>query len=276
MMQVAAMTAGILKILRRHPLATYFALAYIWTCICWWSVVANSDGQFSLPISNEALATVGQFGPFAAAVFVTFVTQGRDGLREFASRFLRWRAQPIWLVVALFLLPGTMLVAICIYASFDGSIESLRFCDNWTTLPLHFVYLLLLGGPLGEEPGWRGFALPRLQDRFGPWVGSLWLGLLHAGWHLPLWWMRRPPCPFWMYVIGVIFVTYLFTWLFNHTMRSVLYSLIFHTSLSIASVRFPDVPAYHLWIVVLLVVVLIVAFCDRRLGQHSRELANGD
>jgi hypothetical protein len=82
--------------------------------------------------------------------------------------------------------------------------------------------------------------------------------------------MGQPPCPFWMYLIGVVFVTFLFTWLFNHTDGSVLYSLIFHTSLSIASMRLPEAPAYHLWIIVLLIVVATVWLCDRSLRAQPK------
>jgi uncharacterized protein len=257
--------------MRHFPLTIYFVLAYAWTWTCWWSVVANLNGRAWLPIGDETLKTAGQFGPFAAAVLVIAVTQGRSGLRDFFGRFVRWRANPIWLAVALLLLPSTMLIAI--YWSYaTGSDARLQFRGTWSTVPLHFVYLLVLGGPLGEEPGWRGFALPRLQDRYGAVIGSVWLGVLHAGWHLPLWWMGRPPCPFWMYLIGVMLVSFLFTWLFNHTNGSVLYSLIFHASLSIASIRLPEAPAYHLWIVVLLIVVAVVLLSDRRLG-HYREMS---
>ena len=260
--------------LRRHPLATYFALAFGWTWLCWWSVVASSKGGLSLPVSPELLSTLGQFGPFAAALFVTGVAERGNGLNRFASQFVRWRTSPVWLAVAIFLLPATMLTAIYLFAFLDGPTTALQFRGDWSTLPLSFIYLMLLGGPLGEEPGWRGFALPKLQAGLGPWLASFWLGLMHAGWHLPLWWMYPPPCPFRMYVIGVVLLSFLFTWLFNHTGGSLLYALLFHTSLSIASVRLPEVPAYHLWIVVLIPVVLTVFAFERRLGLRPSDTTN--
>jgi hypothetical protein len=66
-------------------------------------------------------------------------------------------------------------------------------------------------------------------------------------------------------------MTFLFTWLFNHTRGSVLYSLIFHNSMSIASVRLPEVPAYHVWVLCLLSVVLVILFYDRQFGQSDDE-----
>jgi membrane protease YdiL (CAAX protease family) len=262
---------SVLGLFRRFPLASFFVLAYAWTWLCWWPIAAASAARVSLPISRECLATLGQFGPFVAALVVTYASSSREGLCKFLSRFVRWRASPAWLAVSLLLLPATMLAAILLYASFQGAVPTLQFRETWTTLPAHFLYTLLLCGPLGEEPGWRGFALPRLQAKYGSAAASIWLGLLWAGWHLPLWWMYPPPCPYPLYVAGAVLVTFLFTWLFNHTRGSVLYSLFFHASLSTASVRLPDVPAYHVWVLVLLALGLVILLGDRRLGQLRDE-----
>ena len=81
------------------------------------------------------------------------------------------------MVLSVIFLPGVL-------ASFKG----LASVAPLPTLGL-FVYIFFLGGPLGEEPGWRGFALPRLQRRYGPLVGSLILGPIWAFWHLPIFWI---------------------------------------------------------------------------------------
>jgi len=257
---------GASNLLRRFPLASFFAVAYAWTWICWWLVAAAAAGHVALPVPGEALATVGQFGPFAAALAVAAFTQGRQGLGELLGRLVCWRARPVWLAVSLLLLPATMYGAIVLYARFHALDQPLSFRGTLGTLPAQFVYSLLLGGPLGEEPGWRAFALPRLQARYGPVGASFWLGLLWAGWHWPLWFIYSAPCPFPLYVAGAILMTILFTWLFNHTHGSVLYSLLFHASMTTASVRLPEAPAYQYWVACLLVVVLGILVCDRRLG----------
>jgi membrane protease YdiL (CAAX protease family) len=226
-----------------------------------------------LPLSADTVATVGQFGPFAAGLAVAWATGGGKGVRDLLARLVRWRAHPAWLAVSLLLLPATMLAAIVFYSQIHGTTGSLASRGAWSTLPVHFVYTLLLAGPLGEEPGWRGFALPRLAARHGPVRASLWLGLLWAGWHLPLWFIYPAPCPFPLYAIGAVLMTMLFTWLYNHTGGSVLYSLIFHASMSSASTRLPEVPAYHYWVAILAAIVLGVLAYDRRLGhvptQHA-------
>lgn len=253
--------------IRQYPLPSYFVLAYAWTWLCWWSAYTVSIGRISLPISRDSLATLGQFGPFFAALVVTAATGGRQGLRSFFARFVRWRARPVWVLVSLLLLPTLMMTAILLYAFTAGTLSSLQFRDTWTTLPAHFVYSLIFAGALGEEPGWRGFALPRMQARYGSLTASIVLGLLWAGWHLPLWWLNPAPMPYPIYVVALTLSTFLFTWLFNHTHGSVFYALLFHASISTASVRLPDVPAHYPWVACLFVTVLIILLFDRRLGS---------
>src|SRR5687767_4354631 len=120
---------NVLNLLRRYPLTSFFVLAYAWTWLCWWSVFAASSGRMALPMPSEWLAICGQFGPFAAAMILTWVASGRDGFGEFFARLVQWRSHPIWLAVSFLLLPATMLIAILLFASADGSVATLRFRD---------------------------------------------------------------------------------------------------------------------------------------------------
>lgn len=262
------MAGTILGGLRRFPLASFFLIAYAWTWCCWGAIYAGSSAHLPLSLPKDTLATLGQFGPCIAALLVTAGTSGRDGLRELGARLVRWRrVGRIWLGVSLLLLPATMLEAILLHALFHPAITPLRFYGAWQTLPVSFLYTLLLCGPLGEEPGWRGFALPRLQAKYRPALATLLLGLLEACWHLPLWWIYPAPCPFPMFLVGAMLLAFLFTWLFNHTQGSLLFSLLFHASLNTASVRLPAAPAYAFWVWCLLAVVLGILLYDRWLGQ---------
>jgi membrane protease YdiL (CAAX protease family) len=100
-----------------------------------------------------------------------------------------------------------------------------------------FIYpALLVGGPLGEEPGWRGFAFPRLQRQYGPLVGTLILGPVWAFWHVPIWltaWRVAEMQNIYNVILFVLFIslwTFVFTWVFNNTRGSVLVAILVHAS----------------------------------------------
>jgi membrane protease YdiL (CAAX protease family) len=100
-----------------------------------------------------------------------------------------------------------------------------------------FVFVFFLGGPLGEEPGWRGFALPRLQRLHGPLLGSLILGPLWALWHLPLFFVpawETPPTilNIVLYVIAATAFTIIMTWVFNNTKGSLLIAILLHAAVN--------------------------------------------
>jgi membrane protease YdiL (CAAX protease family) len=92
---------------------------------------------------------------------------------------------------------------------------------------------------IAEEPGWRGFALPRLQQRYGPIVGSLILGLLHGLWHIPaIMTIMVGPLPLANYapfMLTAIMITMLYTWIYNHTRGSVLIAMLVHAASNAAA-----------------------------------------
>jgi membrane protease YdiL (CAAX protease family) len=104
---------------------------------------------------------------------------------------------------------------------------------------------LVIGGPLGEEFGWRGYALPALLDRHGPITSSLILGFIHAFWHLPIWFVigeGSRDMPFWLFTINVVSQTPIYTWLYLSGKRSVWPVIIFHTTQNIVFFQVFSVP----------------------------------
>jgi uncharacterized protein len=175
-----------------------------------------------------------------------------------------------------------------------GALASFQGLATLSPLPLLvlFVYVFFLGGPLGEEPGWRGFALPRLQRRYGPLVGSLILGPIWAFWHLPLFWApawNLPPTilNIVMFVIAATAFTIVMTWVFNNTKGSLLIAVLVHTSfdmvLAILNGLFPVpiVNDYGSNVPVLIglgvLALVLVALTRGRLGyQHYRHEVEPD
>ena len=201
--------------LRRHPLIAYFALTYVLT----WSLVPL--GGFFTP------------GPLLAAVIVTAVTQGRPGFRRLWSRLVRWRVSWVWYVAAVGVPLGVHALTIAANLGLGAGAPSLAQLSPASAVLLVFALRLVnpLDGPLGEEPGWRGFAQPGLQRSRTPFRATVVLGVLVAGWHLPLWLLPEfgaGPTDIVSDSLGSFAITFWYAWLFNRANGSVLLTLVAH------------------------------------------------
>ncbi len=190
--QAAPEPGGLIAFVRRHPLFSYFFIAYLLSWLGWVPVALSQTGLGLLPFRfpgppGTNLGLVGGFlGPIGAGFLCTALVSGKAGLRQFLRRFILWRVGIQWYVFAVFACP--ILIMLGIFATAPGAL--MAFIPSMLpTVLLIFVGLLIAGmfvSSLVEEPGWRGFALPRLQERYGPLTGSLILGLCWGLWHLPL------------------------------------------------------------------------------------------
>ena len=144
------------------------------------------------------------------------------------QRALRWRVGFLWWAVALFFTGLIVLLAIAINAVLGGGLPSFAFFrQEWHLIPVYFL-ITMIGGPLGEELGWRGFALPNLQRKWGPMVASIIIGIVWALWHLPLFFQPESVhaqiglelLP--VYVVGEIVLAIIITWVYNKTGSSLL------------------------------------------------------
>ena len=173
------------------------------------------------------------FGPTVAALVMTAVTDGGPGVVRLLRRYIQWRTRLVWYLFVLIGIPVIIVLGTIVVPgageSFQPIIGTLLIAYPWA-----FVLTFFLGGPLGEEPGWRGFALPRLQKRNGPLWGSLVLGLLWAGWHFPLFftgvWTPPTLANMVMFTLMITALTVIMTWVFNHTGGSLLIMMLMHAS----------------------------------------------
>ena len=211
-----------MSLVKRHPIITFFVLAY---AISWVGWPLYAAGVWPIPF----LAS----GPLLAALIVIPITQGRSGLRELGLRMIRWRVRWYWYAVALGLPLGVELVSVALNVAFGASAPSLAQVGPFTILMVFAVRLIdPLDGPLGEEPGWRGFALPGLQASRSPLVATLILALLVTIWHVPLFFLEGGLQPSVIVggTLGPLAFTFVATWLFNHTGGSVLMTIVMHAA----------------------------------------------
>jgi hypothetical protein len=131
----------------------------------------------------------------------------------------------------------------------------------WVFLPFVFLQQVTIGSAMGEELGWRGYALPQLQARYSALYASIILGLLWGIWHLPLYWTagnaRTTMSVGWL-LAGLVLEAILYTWVFNHTKGSLLLALLFHASTAVTSLFLASSIVPWVGFVVTLVVVIIV------------------
>jgi membrane protease YdiL (CAAX protease family) len=231
-------------LIARNPLVSFFTLAFALSWIAWTPYVLGKTGlgvepDFDFP---EILGTTqllgvlpgAYLGPILAAFVVTAAAEGRPGLRRWAGRLLKWNVNWRWYAGAILGVPAALVVT------------SLALNGGEIHLPSSMVFVALVPGlvlqlvttGLAEEPGWRDFALPHLQPRFGPLRGTLILGPLWGLWHLPLFfseWGRWPDVTVWTIVEFVATTTLfsiLMTWVFNRSGQSLPIAMLVHTSVN--------------------------------------------
>ncbi len=228
--------ARLAEMLRARPLVWFFVLSYGVTWLLWAPLVFAGVPAFSETTHTPswyALPAVA-IGVTGTAFFMTAVTQGRAGVQRLLRRLTQWRVAPVWFAVAILLVPVGQVLVTAALVSPDAlrALTPSALAIYPTSYLAHFVF-----GPLFEESGWRGFALPRMQHRFGPVRATLLLGLLWSGWHFFLY------APSWfaggavngvvgvgIFVVFTTSISFLFTWLSNNTGASLLLAILLHGS----------------------------------------------
>ena len=249
--QPAAPHRGIRALLARHPLVSFFVLAFAGTWLTELPYVLSEDGSGLLPFSSPLLIWTSPLtifmGPFLAAFVMTGAIEGREGVGRFLRRFVLWRVGFRWYLFTFVGVPVIAVLSVVVIPGVLGSFQGLGALAPLSLLGI-FVYVLFLGGALGEEPGWRGFALPRLQSVHGPLLGTLILGPLWALWHLPLFftpWNELTAFNVVVFVLATTCLAIMYTWVFNNTKGSVLIAILLHASFnaSVTGILAPLFPA---------------------------------
>jgi membrane protease YdiL (CAAX protease family) len=278
---------------------SYFVIAFAGTWLTILPLLLGMDGLGLLPYrfgdAGILFALLSTFtGPLLAAYLVTAVTSGRAGVRALRRRYIQWRVGVLWYIIALF---GYFLIWLAGYSVWlNGAPLTALLAQPALILSAYLApFTLLLVLAFGEETGWRGYALPRLQQRYGPMRGTLILATLHGLWHIPA--LLVPgfisggtfSLPFIVGWIGtVVAATFLYTWIFNHTAGSLLIAIIVHAgsnaSSSLLSALVPKDPALSGWqaaiyqsqwnlanlIPFAVAAVLLIAVTRGRLGYNAK------
>jgi membrane protease YdiL (CAAX protease family) len=208
--------ARIAALLRKYPLTAFFTLTL---AVTWLAFIPYYHSTDSIPWFT--------FGPMVAGITMAAVTGGFSQVKSLLAATFRWKVNPIWYVAAIGLPFVSQFLSVLLNPLFGSALPA------WGNIPpvmeiIPMVALLLVfSGPIGEEIGWRGFALPRLLEKYSALSASLILGSVWAIWHLPLILVGD----FTAYgALMPVIAAIVFTWVFQNSRGSVLLAILMHAS----------------------------------------------
>jgi CAAX protease family protein len=261
--------------MKRYPLVAFVAITFLVSWVAW------------LASSSKQAFMIGALAPGIAAMVTVGLGGGIRALQQLFERFLIWRVHVICYLAAVLMPAAVSLLATAVHMMFGGDAPDFRappvtgvklagYLQGWSPpaliLPL-FIQHILYGTAIAEELGWRGLALPRLQQRYNSFVASVILGCLWALWVLPFYWTHD-----WLSnygrgfaLLAIIPGAILSTWIYNISGGSLLLCVIFNISLKITDLVLAAPPTHPLvgvcayW----MAAGLILSFTGVHLGATS-------
>ena len=206
-------------------LVLYFALTFVIT----WGILIPVLS--AVPEHSQTLFFIpAAFGPFLSAVITIWISKGRAELRHWLRKVFRLGIPVILYLAGAFFLP--FVIGGLHYGLYRvlGGEPDFSTAQSWYLYPVNLLLVaLLLGG--NEEPGWRGFALPALLERFHPLLAAIVLGVIHSAWHLPL--LSQYGTTFGWYLFNVIPLTVVLNWFYLKSRKSVIPVMLLHASTNV-------------------------------------------
>ncbi|WP_197431237.1 CPBP family intramembrane glutamic endopeptidase [Halorubrum sp. CBA1125] len=225
---------------REHPVAAFFVGAYAYT----WLITAPA-AFMQESWTPWILIYIGSFGPPVSAAVVTWLRG--DDVRAWARQIFRWRVGWPWWVAAFGIPIAIIGVTAVVLAAIGGPVDLDQPTQSPVLIAIVFLFGLTVSGGLNEEPGWRGFAQPYLNDRYSALTASLIIGVVWAGWHLPYFLIPITPHSGFTLVnqigwfVGIILLSVILAWAYNGT-GSVLIVMVLHAMANTADILLPLAP----------------------------------
>jgi uncharacterized protein len=261
---------------QKHSLLGYFLLAYAisWSIGIPLALIAQKKVTWQIPYAVHYLYA---YGPLLSALIMTGLTKGRAGIADLFKRLTNWRMQPGWWLIALSPLAGYAVVVL-ILRLIQGNWVDLGLLGQVNFLPnlgVGALFLWIFTYGIGEEVGWRGFALPRLQQKMNALPATLMLGILWALWHLPVFFYLFDPAIAIGWFFGLMCGAVLLTWLYNSTNGSLLAVVLWHGTFNFitASAAGEGLGAAIMSALVMAwAIVLIFVYKPANLSRHEKQM----
>jgi membrane protease YdiL (CAAX protease family) len=275
------MISSISSWVKKHSLATYFLLA---TAVSWAveiPLALKAQGLVEVP-APYAVHYLAAYGPLLSAIIVTGLTDGAAGLRDLGGRMLKWRVKPAWWLVAV--------APLWVYALLTGlfwaaggqwlNLDLLGQIDFLPDLGLAALLLWILTFGIGEETGWRGYALPRLQKGRSALSATVILWAFWALWHLPMFFYSYDAGILPGFLLGLLAGAITFTWLYNSTGGSILLIAVWHgafnSTTGCTACKAEATAAILSMLVMIWAVVIVILFKPATLSPSDKQVIQGN
>lgn len=219
-----------------RELILFFTTAFIISWILWIAAFIIEYYAINSPISADMLIRAGSFGPSVSGLILAYKSGGKKEVCALLKSVKNINIKPQWMMFAFLAMPAVSAISCLIYSSIGGDVPQTQF-KIWQ-LPIAFLYIVLFMGPLGEEIGWRGFALGRMLNKFTPFKPAVIIGVIWTIWHLPLFFITGTTqnilagfgiiAAFLCYMVYTVMISVLITLLYVKSSGSLFVSILFH------------------------------------------------
>ncbi|MHA1355612.1 MAG: CPBP family intramembrane glutamic endopeptidase [Candidatus Heimdallarchaeota archaeon] len=282
----------------KNELIWYFIATLVWMFTFLIPSVLNSQGVILLPEwSTAVLGGFAIFGPTIIAIIFTRVNEGNKGVIELLKKGIKTKFKKKWLIPTFLISPILAGIAFGISILAFGYTLEENYYNIGSIIGVVFI-AFFIGGPLAEEFGWRGYALEKLQEKFGAFSSSLILGIIWSIWHLPLHFILSTTqyyIPIWAFFLITTTQSVIYTWLYNNTNGSVLVVILFHWISNIAGALLPYwqlgfingqtpngtyIPTYGMFIgfgiTLIFVIVIATMYGPKKLMKNRANVIKGE
>lgn len=229
------------EFLKRHSLIIGIILMFLLT----WPIDLSNSGVIPFQVPFLIYLFLG-WGFIFASLIMTGLTLGRDAVITLLKRFLIWRVEWKWYLVAFLLIPSIQFISVILNAALSqttidfSTVFAYKIFGPSANLPLLFLPFLISDAITnGEEMGWRGYVLPRLQAKYNALVSSLIVGVIWGIWHFPKFLAPGNDSSFVWFMVDTLAKAVLFTWVYNNTKGSLLLVTLFHAAGNAGGVFLP-------------------------------------
>jgi membrane protease YdiL (CAAX protease family) len=256
-------TSPLIKIL------IYLAITFGFTWTLWGSQALYVNNIITHPIIRffANIYTYGAWGPLIAAILITIIYKGKNGLKSLFTRTFNLQFAKKWLIPTFLLFPLIIGLPLLVIYILGQPIPPLSNMASPIDLPIIFFAILLNSGPLQEEFGWRGILQEQFQKKINALPASLITGFIWGIWHLPFFFIPDQGFyydkPIWGLILSTTLISVLFGWIYNNTNRNLLLMLIFHTTYNYSHYLLPTLVSNtggQLYFLFLIVCVTVIIF----------------